>query len=80
MERAVGITSVLQWLKKMKLSIKVNGKKKKVELAIDPSDKKSERIVTNKREIVLKAEGEGGVMGMMVPIRVGHAGKKGGKS
>ena len=71
------ITSVLQWLKKMKLSIKVNGRRKNTELAMEPNDKKAERIVMNKRGIVLKAEGEGGEMGKLVPIRVGQCWKKG---
>ena len=65
------ITSVLQWLKKTKLSIKVNGKQKNAELAMEAGSKKSERIAMNKRGIVLKAEGDGGDMGMLIPIRVG---------
>ena len=73
----IWITSLVQWLKEMRLNLRSNGDKKTPRLAAKIEEGKKEKIIMNQRGIVLRGETEEGVDGETVNIRVGQCWKKG---
>ena len=69
---SIWITSVVQWLKEVDLDIRVNGVRKNIEYAVRNGDNKNDRIIMNKRGIVLRSEGDEGVEDGIIPLRVGQ--------
>jgi len=74
---SVWVTSLVEWISKMRLSFKTCGEKRNPSFAADRTRTKSERIEMNKRGIVMKKEGDEGVDGDEIDLRVGQCWKVG---
>ena len=72
------ITSLLEWLNRMRLMIKTCGSRKRNDFAADERMGMEEKIELNRRGIVMRDEGDGGVDGGVVAMRVGQCWKVGG--
>ena len=73
---SIWITSLIQWLKQMRLDIRSNGGKAQPELAVKVKEGKKEKIEMNKRGIVLLSQTDEGIDGETVNIRVGQCWEK----
>ncbi len=69
------ITSLVEWLRGMRLGVKTCGKRRGVVFAADRAKGRRERIDMNRRGIVTRDEGDEGVEGCEVDLRVGQCWK-----
>ena len=74
---AIWITSVVEWMAEMRLHIKTCGRAREPEMALDRRSDRKDRIDMNRRGIVTRQEGDGGVAGGEVVLRVGQVWKDG---
>ena len=76
---SIWCTSLIEWLKDMRLHIETCGRGKEPEMAVGRGSSRMERIEMNRRGIVTKGEGDEGADGCELELRLGQIWKEKGK-
>ncbi len=81
MENTLGnntwMKSLVQWLGEMRIYLRSNGSRKAPQMAAKVKKGKAQKIIMNKKGILLRSETDDGIDGEVINIRVGQCWKRG---